>query len=86
MRRARTNTPLQALVLMNDTQFVEAARHLAERMMTEGGATPEDRVTYAFRLATARRAAARRAGRACRRSYNAQLADYRKDNRTRQPR
>lgn len=57
VRRARTNTPLQALVLMNDIQFVEAARALAERMMTEAGPTPEDRVTFAFRLATARRPA-----------------------------
>ena len=55
MRRARTNTPLQALVLMNDTQFVEAARTLAERMMTQGGKTPSDRIAFAFRLATARR-------------------------------
>jgi hypothetical protein len=55
VRRARTNTPLQALVLMNDQQYVEAARRLAERMITQGGATPEDRATFAFRLATGRK-------------------------------
>lgn len=54
VRRSRTNTPLQSLVLMNDPTYVEAARKLAERMMTEGGATPEDRITFAFKLATAR--------------------------------
>jgi hypothetical protein len=55
VRRGRTNTPLQALVLMNDTQFVEAARLFAERVIREGGATPDERLTHAFRLATARR-------------------------------
>jgi hypothetical protein len=40
---------------MNDTQFVESARFLAERVISDGGATPEERLTYAFRLATARR-------------------------------
>ena len=54
VRRARTNTPLQALVLMNDPTYVEAARKLAERMMTEGGPSPDDRIAFAFRLATAR--------------------------------
>ncbi|HEV7223323.1 MAG TPA: DUF1553 domain-containing protein, partial [Pirellulales bacterium] len=75
VRRARTNTPLQALVLMNDKQYVEAARRLAERMMTEGGATAEEQIAYAFRLATARRPAADElavlAG-----IYGACLADY----------
>ncbi len=52
--RERTNTPLQALVLLNDPTYVEAARLLAERMMTQGGTTPAERIRYAFRLATAR--------------------------------
>ena len=54
VRPTRTNTPLQALNLMNDVTFVEAARLLAQRAMKEGGATPEGRITLAFRLATAR--------------------------------
>lgn len=55
VQRARTNTPLQALAMLNDTQFVEASRVLAQRMMKEGGSTPEERVDFAYRLATARR-------------------------------
>lgn len=54
VRRSRTNTPLAALALMNDVQFVEAARHMAQRAMLEGGSTPEKRATFAFRLATSR--------------------------------
>ena len=54
VREPRTNTPLQALNLMNDVTYVEAARLLGERMIKEGGATPENRIAWAFRLATAR--------------------------------
>jgi hypothetical protein len=53
-RRSRTNTPMQALALLNGPQFVEAARHLAERMLSEGGRTLNERITYGFRLVTAR--------------------------------
>jgi hypothetical protein len=55
VRRARTDTPLQALALLNDETFVEASRVLAQRMLFEGGATPATRITYAFRRAVGRR-------------------------------
>ncbi len=55
MLRPRTNTPLQALAMMNDVQYFEAARRLAERMMREGGEESAARIAHAFRLATARR-------------------------------
>jgi hypothetical protein len=55
VKRSRTNTPLQALSLLNEITYVEAARKLGERMMTEGGATPEERLTKGFQWATARR-------------------------------
>ena len=58
-RRLMTNTPLQALVLMNDPTFVEAARVLAELTMKEGGKDDAQRITYAFERATARKPAAR---------------------------
>lgn len=54
VRRARTNTPLQALVLMNDVQFVEAARKFAERIMLEGGSSEKERVIHAFRSVVSR--------------------------------
>ena len=58
VRRQRTNTPLQALVLMNDPTFVEASRALAERVLKESGESPEARAESMFRLVLARRPAA----------------------------
>ncbi len=55
MMRARTDTPLQALTLMNDETYIEAARVLAQRMLKEGGSTPESRLTYGFQLVMCRK-------------------------------
>ncbi len=52
LRRSRTNTPLQALVTMNDPQFVEAARVLAEVALTSGGGSVEQQIEFAFRRTT----------------------------------
>jgi hypothetical protein len=54
LKRIPTTTPQQAFVLLNDTPFVEAARVLAEKALTEGGATARERIRFAFRLLTAR--------------------------------
>jgi hypothetical protein len=61
-RRAMTNTPLQALALMNDPTYVEAARALAQRTLIEGGKDDSSRLSYAFRLATARKPTSAEAG------------------------
>ncbi|MCZ6597937.1 MAG: DUF1553 domain-containing protein, partial [Planctomycetota bacterium] len=57
-RRNRSNTPLQALALLNDPAFVEAAKGLAVRMLTEAGPEPEDRARRGFRLCLSREPAA----------------------------
>ena len=55
LNRAKTNTPLAALVLMNDPTFVEASRKLAGRVLRYGGATTESRLTLLYRLVCGRR-------------------------------
>ncbi|HJN66046.1 MAG TPA: DUF1553 domain-containing protein, partial [Pirellulales bacterium] len=52
--RSRSNTPLAALVLLNDPTFLEAARVLAERMIQEGGDTIESQINFAFQRAVSR--------------------------------
>ncbi len=54
LRRIRTNTPLQALVTLNDPVYVEAAQGLARRILKEGGDTLEGRLEYGFLLCTSR--------------------------------
>jgi Protein of unknown function (DUF1553) len=78
VRRSITNTPLQALTLLNDPIFVEAARKLAERAIHEGGATPQTRVAFVFRLAVGR-AADEREMRILQKSLDQMLAAYRAD-------
>ncbi|MBI3852436.1 MAG: DUF1549 domain-containing protein [Verrucomicrobia bacterium] len=54
VRRMRSNTPLQALVSLNETEFVECAQALARKALAEGGKTDALRIDYAFRRALSR--------------------------------
>jgi hypothetical protein len=65
VKQTRTNTPLQALNLMNDVTYVEAARMLAERMMREGGEDPDGRIDRGFRLLLSRLPKRARSVRCC---------------------
>jgi mono/diheme cytochrome c family protein len=78
VRVARTNTPLHALVLLNDVAYVEAARVWAERLMKQGGRTPEERLALAFRMATARRPRAEELS-VLVRGFQRALGQYRQD-------
>jgi hypothetical protein len=78
VRESRTNTPLQALDLMNDVTYLEAARKLAERVMKERRAGPEERIGFAFRLVTARLPTPREAD-VLREAFMSYLNDYKSD-------
>ncbi len=84
VRRERTNTPLQALVTMNDPQFVEAARQLAQRAMLAAGGDFESQLDFitarllARRFAENERAVVKRAWQDYRTYYAAHLDDARK--------
>ena len=54
VKRSRTNTPLQALALLNEVTYVEAARGLATRMLKEAGASVDERIRFGFQLVTSR--------------------------------
>lgn len=77
-RRAVTNTPLQALVLLNDPTYVEASRVLAQRTLREAGATPEARIDYAFRRVLARKPLPREIA-VLRKAVDQQIGVYRAD-------
>ena len=79
MRTERTNTPLQALNLMNDVTFVEASRKFGERMYLEGGRTAEDRLAYGFEMATGRIPSARESE-ILDRAFAKQLQSFRVDS------
>ncbi len=77
-RRPVTNTPLQALITMNDPTYIEAARVLAQKALQSGGAEMNSRLTFAFRQATARKPTPEELS-VLRNVYIQHLASYRKD-------
>ncbi len=77
-QRAKTSTPLQSLVLMNEPVFVEAARAFAQRILREGGADNASRLRYAWRLALARPPSEKEIG-ILAKTLEAQLATYAQD-------
>jgi len=76
--RPRTNTPLQALVTLNDPTFVEAARVFAARIINEGCSSLDDSITFAFRAAVIRFPDDREK-QILKKTYTEQLAKYKKD-------
>jgi hypothetical protein len=78
VRRSRTNTPLQAFVLLHDPQFVEAARHLAQKMMLEGGGTFASRLQFGFTRMLARNPSDAEQA-VFQKIYDSRLAMYRQD-------
>jgi uncharacterized protein DUF1553/uncharacterized protein DUF1549/cytochrome c len=78
VRRVRTNTPLQALTVLNDPYFFDAARAMAKRVVSQGGPNASDRVTYGFRLVVSRVPSETELAKTLS-FYNEQLAAYRRD-------
>ena len=79
VRRPRTNTPLQALVTLNDPVYVEAAQALARRVVREGGASPEERIGYALRLCLCRPSGTPAQAQALLRLYRSEREHYARD-------
>jgi hypothetical protein len=78
VERPRSNTPQQALVLLNDPTYVEAARTFAERMIQEGGADVAERLNWAYRQ-TLSRTAKPQEMEVLKGIYEKHLAEYRQD-------
>jgi len=78
VRRQMSSTPSQALALLNDEMYIETARKFAERIVKEGGASPEQRLKWAMRLATSRPATDHEV-KILEQGLNRRLAQYRAD-------
>ena len=78
LRRSRTNTPLQALVLLNDPQYIEAARSLAQKITLEAGDSIDARIVLAYRLATAHSPSTKTLT-LLKKAYEEELAVFQKD-------
>ena len=78
VKRQATNTPLQALVLLNDPQYVEAARLLAERMIREGGEATNEQILFGFKTLTSREPDSQEME-LLRQLYEEELATFRQD-------
>lgn len=78
VRRPRTNTPLQALTLMNDPVYVEASRALGHRIMTQGGKTLREQIEFAFKTALGRPPSAKER-RILENAYKRELKQFEKD-------
>jgi hypothetical protein len=79
VRRQMSSTPLQALALLNDEMYIETARKFAERMVKEGGASEDERLRWAMRLATSRPASEQEV-KILEQGLNRRLAQYRADH------
>jgi hypothetical protein len=78
VKRSMTNTPLQALTLMNDPIYLEAARKLAERSFEQRGSTVPERLSFMFRLATGRPPTAAERD-IMQKTYDRMLSEYQSD-------
>jgi hypothetical protein len=81
VKRHNTSTPLQALILLNDPQYIEASRMLAERMIKEAGPTDDERISFAFRLLTSRHPLPTEVSKLIE-LYRAELKEFQKDRST----
>lgn len=81
VRRPRSNTPLQALTIMNDPVYMECAQGLAKRMMTEAGGKPGERIARGFKLCTSRVPQKAEIQRLMS-LYQAELVRFRRDNKS----
>jgi hypothetical protein len=79
VRRIPTNTPLQALVTLNDPAYLEMAQAMGRRIIKEGGSITEERIRFALRIATSRPSKGEQVT-ALRNLFEKELARYRADS------